>query len=67
MCHAATRLIPEHASLSTPLIQDILTALDAFEQVAARVLILRAAAGVRVWSAGHDVRELPEDGHDPLA
>ena len=31
------------------------------------VVILRAATGVRVWSAGHDVRELPEDGHDPLA
>jgi methylmalonyl-CoA decarboxylase len=53
--------------LSTPLIQDMLTALDGFEQAAARVVILRAATGVRVWSAGHDVRELPEDGHDPLA
>lgn len=33
----------------------------------ARVVILRAGSGTRVWSSGHDVRELPEDGRDPLA
>lgn len=44
--------------LSTALIQDMLTALDGFEQVAVRVVSLRAATGVRVRSAGHDVREL---------
>lgn len=31
-----------------------------------RVVILRANPGVHVWSAGHDVRELPPAGQDPL-
>jgi methylmalonyl-CoA decarboxylase len=53
--------------LSRDLIQEMLTALEAFEQAGAQAVILRAAPGVRVWSAGHDVRELPEDGQDPLA
>lgn len=53
--------------LSQELIEATLAALDGLEQDAARVVILRAASGVRVWSAGHDVRELPEDGRDPLA
>jgi methylmalonyl-CoA decarboxylase len=52
--------------LSQALIQETLTALDACERDAARVVILRAAPGASVWSAGHDVRELPLDGHDPL-
>jgi methylmalonyl-CoA decarboxylase len=53
--------------LSQALIQETLAALDACERDAARVVILRAAPGASVWSAGHDVRELPLDGHDPLA
>ena len=53
--------------LSQAVIQETLTALDACEQDAARAVILRAAPGASVWSAGHDVRELPVDGHDPLA
>ena len=53
--------------LSRALIDDIHAALDACERDAARVVILRAGPGASVWSAGHDVRELPLDGHDPLA
>jgi methylmalonyl-CoA decarboxylase len=30
------------------------------------VVILRAPRGAKVWSAGHDVRELPTNGRDPL-
>jgi methylmalonyl-CoA decarboxylase len=30
-------------------------------------VILRANKGVKVWSAGHDVNELPRSGSDPLA
>ena len=53
--------------LSQALIQETLIALDNFEHDMAQAVILRAEPGVRVWSAGHDVRELPEDGQDPLA
>lgn len=31
-----------------------------------RALILRAEPGASVWSAGHDIDELPRDGTDPL-
>lgn len=31
-----------------------------------RAMIIRAESGVGVWSAGHDIDELPIDGTDPL-
>jgi methylmalonyl-CoA decarboxylase len=33
----------------------------------ARVVVLRAAPGAKVWSAGHDIAELPDAGKDPLS
>ena len=30
------------------------------------MIVLRAPRGAKVWSAGHDVRELPTNGRDPL-
>jgi len=52
--------------LSSELVFAILAALDRFENAAVRVVILRTVPGVKVWSAGHDVREIPLDGQDPL-
>lgn len=52
--------------LSHALIQDFFSALDSFEQAKMRVVIVRAPAGSKVWSAGHDVSELPKPGRDPL-
>ena len=40
--------------------------LETFRENRARVVILRANPGVHVWSAGHDVNELPPAGQDPL-
>jgi methylmalonyl-CoA decarboxylase len=48
------------------MISEILAALDGFETQSAIVVILRAEKGVKVWSAGHDVNELPKPGRDPL-
>lgn len=53
-------------ALSQPLIADILEALTAFRQQNLRVIILRAQEGATVWSAGHDVNELPKGHRDPL-
>jgi methylmalonyl-CoA decarboxylase len=53
-------------ALSTALINDLCAALDAMQQAEIRVVILRAAAGSKVFSAGHDVRELQTNGRDPL-
>ncbi|MDG4555078.1 MAG: methylmalonyl-CoA decarboxylase [Candidatus Competibacter sp.] len=53
-------------ALSEALIDDITAALESFRARRLRVAILRAPAGVKVWSAGHDVGELPNRGRDPL-
>ncbi len=44
--------------------------IDAFDEMLlrkARVVILRANKGTKVWSAGFNIDELPRDGSDPLA
>jgi len=53
-------------ALSKELIQGICEALEAMKMQAVRVVILRAPKGAEVFSAGHDVRELPTNGRDPL-
>ena len=54
-------------ALSEELIVDVVDAIDRIEALGARVIILRAEPGVRTWSSGHNVRELPTNGRDPLA
>jgi methylmalonyl-CoA decarboxylase len=54
-------------ALSSELIREMMRALEAFKAQDARVAILRAKKGAKVWSAGHDVSELPRSGRDPLA
>ena len=44
----------------------IIAALGSLRAGSVRVVVLRAAAGLRVWSAGHDIDELPRGGRDPL-
>ena len=54
-------------ALSQALIDQLIADLDAFAARKVRVAVLRARPGTRVWSAGHDVSELPRSGRDPLA
>jgi methylmalonyl-CoA decarboxylase len=56
----------KHNALSAPLIEDLLAALTDLTSSGARVVVLRVSKGAKVWSAGHDVRELPTNGRDPL-
>ena len=44
----------------------VITALDSLRAEGVRAVVLRAAAGLRVWSAGHDIDELPRGRRDPL-
>jgi methylmalonyl-CoA decarboxylase len=53
-------------ALSESLIQEVIAALAAFRERRVRVVVLRAQPGAKVWSAGHDVGELPTGGRDPL-
>lgn len=54
-------------ALSKALIEDLLPALEQLRAARVRALVLRARPGAAVWSAGHDLRELPKAGEDPLA
>lgn len=53
-------------ALSKTLIDEIIASLAEFKSRRLRVAILRAPPGAKVWSAGHDVDELPESRRDPL-
>lgn len=53
-------------AFSAALVEDVIKALDAFVDGRVRALVLRARPGVKIWSAGHDVDELPEGRRDPL-
>ncbi len=55
-----------HNALSGPLLDGLIAALDRMTAASVRAVILRAPPGARVFSAGHDVRELPLSGRDPL-
>jgi len=62
-----THAAPEkHNALSAALVGELSAALASLREARARVVILRAQPGAPVWSAGHDVGELPTDGRDPL-
>lgn len=56
----------KHNALSAALIEDLLAALLDLRSSGVRAIVLRAQKGAKVWSAGHDVRELPTNGRDPL-
>jgi methylmalonyl-CoA decarboxylase len=52
-------------ALSRALVEEFLAALADFQKAGARAVIIRAAPDSKVWSAGHDISELPR-GQDPL-
>lgn len=53
-------------SLSSALMQEFIEALDLMEEEKVRVIILRANTEAKVWSAGLNIKELPEPGKDPI-
>jgi methylmalonyl-CoA decarboxylase len=55
----------KHNALCRALVDDLVAAFGELRDQRARVVILRAVKGVRVWSAGHDITELPLR-RDPL-
>src|SRR6476659_10339033 len=55
-----------HNCIGAELVGDLIGALDEMERRAARVVVLGALPGSRVWSAGHDIDELPQPRRDPL-
>lgn len=53
-------------TLSRELIEEVADALRKVETSSLRCVILRAKPGAKVFSAGHEVTELPTNGRDPL-
>ncbi len=56
----------KHNALSGEMVEGMISAVEDFCRRRIRVVILRAQDGAKVWSAGHDVRELPVGHRDPL-
>ncbi|WP_234054007.1 MULTISPECIES: methylmalonyl-CoA decarboxylase [unclassified Xanthobacter] len=54
-------------ALSRELMTGVLLALDTCRAQSVRVVVIRAAPGMQVWSAGHDIHELPRGHEDPLS
>lgn len=54
-------------SLNAIMLKEISAALEEFKEQKARVVIIRANPGVKVWSAGFCIEELPLSGRDPLS
>jgi methylmalonyl-CoA decarboxylase len=53
-------------ALSEALVDELIRGLKGFQDNKVPVVILCAAEGAKVWSAGHDVKELPRSHRDPL-
>lgn len=52
--------------INQQLINDLKLAREEFFKHEPKVIILKSNRGSKVWSAGHDISELPEPGNDPL-
>ncbi len=57
---------PPVNALSMALIDELAETLADQQPPLVRAVVIRAARGATVFSAGHDVRELPTNGRDPL-
>jgi len=53
-------------AIGTQVTAAVIAALESLRARQVRAIVLRAAPGMHVWSAGHDIDELPPGGRDPL-
>jgi methylmalonyl-CoA decarboxylase len=57
---------PKRNAIGAQMAAGIIAALAGLRARDARAVVLRAAPGMKVWSAGHDIDELPRGRRDPL-
>jgi methylmalonyl-CoA decarboxylase len=62
----ATISKPPVNPLSSDVCDKLLESFDEFEKAHVRVVIIRANPTTKIWSAGHDIREIPLDGRDAV-
>ena len=53
-------------AIAAEMASSVVAALESLRTQDMRTIVLRAAPGMNVWSAGHDIDELPRGGRDPL-
>jgi methylmalonyl-CoA decarboxylase len=53
-------------ALSQTLLEQVLAALNAFNDQHVRCVVIRSAVDGKVWCSGHDIEELPKADIDPL-
>jgi methylmalonyl-CoA decarboxylase len=53
-------------ALGSATVEELMHALREFEREGVRAVVVRTATPAQVWSAGHDIDELPVRGVDPL-
>lgn len=53
-------------AFNAELLEELIAALEQAQGEGTRVIVIRAQPGVRTWSAGQDITELPRDRSDPL-
>lgn len=53
-------------AIAAQMASSVVAALESLRAQDMRTIVLRAAPGMNVWSAGHDIDELPRGGRDPL-
>ena len=56
----------KHNALGATMASGVIAGLESLRARQVRAIVLRAAAGMDVWSAGHDIDELPPGRRDPL-
>jgi methylmalonyl-CoA decarboxylase len=56
----------KHNAIGAQMANGVIAALESLRAQQVRAIVLRAAAGMGVWSAGHDIGELPPGRRDPL-
>jgi methylmalonyl-CoA decarboxylase len=57
---------PKRNAIGARMASSIVAALASLRAQDMRTIVIRAAAGMSVWSSGHDVSELPQGRRDPL-
>ncbi|MCX5835964.1 MAG: methylmalonyl-CoA decarboxylase [Deltaproteobacteria bacterium] len=56
----------KYNALCATLLKQLIAVLEEFKTANIPVVVIRAPEGAKVWSAGHDISELPKTHRDPL-
>ncbi|MBQ2210007.1 MAG: methylmalonyl-CoA decarboxylase [Prevotella sp.] len=67
ICYVEMQNADHFNCLSEEMCQELMNALDTGYQSECVGIVIKAQCKKGVWSAGHDIRELPQNGDDPLA